>query len=103
MRPKRSRSASGVSASPRWTSSRPATEPEAAIAAALRGGRPQLLTACYRVTALAVLQAHFDAGERAVRRAAAPLTITPVAGLDEVHLGDADTPEALRDLLGRIL
>lgn len=80
-----------------------AGQPQATVTAALRGGRPQFLTACYRSSALATLQAAFDGGERSVRGAVEALTLVEVAGLDEFRLGDADTPEALADLLGRIL
>lgn len=69
--------------------------PDADVAAASTGGRPQYLTAAYRSTAARVLAAEFARGERAVRRAAPRLVTVEVAGLDPVRLQDVDTPDEL--------
>ncbi len=76
--------------------------PGADVAAPVVDDRPQFLTAAYRGRAATVLGAAFDAGERAVRRAAAPLELVAVVGLDPHRLADVDTPDDLaRHLAGR--
>jgi molybdenum cofactor guanylyltransferase len=70
--------------------------PESAVAAPLLDGRPQFLSAAYRVAdTVGVLQAAFDAGERAVRRACAPLPVTSIEPPAPDRLRDADTPQQL--------
>jgi molybdopterin-guanine dinucleotide biosynthesis protein A len=78
-----------------------ADRPDVAAAAPVVDGRPQFLTAGYRVApALAGLAAAFASGERAVRRGAAALAWVGVHGLDLDHLLDADRPEDLPDTGG---
>lgn len=65
------------------------------------GPRRQWLAAHYGRAALEKLAAAWDAGERAMWRAAAGLVLEPVeaAGGNESPFSDADTPEALAALL----
>lgn len=68
----------------------------AAVAAPVVDGRPQLLTAAYRrEVAVGPLLEAFTAGERAVRRGAEGLALAAVEGLTLSHLADADRPEDL--------
>ena len=76
-----------------------ASSPWAQVAAPLRNGNRQLLTACYRRDALTELERAFLAGVRAIRLGAEGLTVREVDGLDAAHLADADTPEALEGLV----
>ena len=55
-------------------------------------GRPQLLTAAYRRGVADRLEAAFDRGERAVRRAFDGAIWVPVGGLDPGRIVDADEP-----------
>lgn len=74
---------------------------EADVAAPLLDSRPQFLSAAYRVTrALAILQAAFAEGERAVRRACAALTVETIRPQVPDRLRDADTPEQLSSRRG---
>jgi molybdopterin-guanine dinucleotide biosynthesis protein A/rhodanese-related sulfurtransferase len=72
-----------------------AAEERADVAAPVRSGRPQLLTAAYRPRAADALGAAFAAGERSVRRAAARLVLAAVTGVGDDALDDADTPADL--------
>ena len=80
-----------------------ASDPAADIAAALRAGRPQQLTACYRRSALASLVQAFYSGERSVRRGTEGLVVVEVEGLNQSRLVDADTPEDLAGFVGPLL
>ena len=73
-----------------------ADDPDADVAAADGGGQVQALTAAYRREGRPVLAARFAAGERAVRRAIAPLRVVLVDGLTPEALADVDRPEDLR-------
>ncbi|HVN51152.1 MAG TPA: molybdenum cofactor guanylyltransferase [Acidimicrobiales bacterium] len=71
-------------------------DPSADVAAASDGGRVQPLTAAYRTRARPMLAEAFAAGERAVRRALAPMRVVLVDGLTRAALADVDRPEDLR-------
>ena len=73
-----------------------ATDPDADAAAPEDGGRVQALTAAYRRAVAPALAEQFAAGERAVRRAIAPLRVARVDGLVPATLVDVDRPEDLR-------
>jgi molybdopterin-guanine dinucleotide biosynthesis protein A len=73
-----------------------ADDPDALVAAPEDGGRVQALTAAYRRAAAPALAERFAAGERAVRRAIAPLHVARVEGLVPATLVDVDRPEDLR-------
>ena len=73
-----------------------AADPDAALAAATEGGRVQALTAAYRASVRPTLAEAFASGERAVRRAIAPLRVVLVDGLLAASLADVDRPEDLR-------
>ncbi len=68
---------------------------EADVAAPWHDGRHELLHAAYRRRAEVVLQAAFDAGERAPHRAVADLAVVGVEDLPAAALADADTPDDL--------
>lgn len=67
----------------------------AAAAPAADDGRPQLLTAAFRRRIATRLEAAFDRGERAVRRAFEGSVWVRVDGLDAARLVDADEPSEL--------
>jgi molybdopterin-guanine dinucleotide biosynthesis protein A len=69
-----------------------AAAPEADLARASAGGRPQPLTAAYRRRVLDPLAAAFDGGERSVLRAAAGLVHVEVDDLPVERLADVDEP-----------
>ncbi len=68
---------------------------DADVAAPWHDGRHELLHAAYHRRAEPVLQAAFDAGERAPHRAVADLVVVGVDGLPAAALADADTPDDL--------
>ena len=68
---------------------------EADIVLPTSDGRRQWLHAAYRRQSAGVLRSAFDAGERALHRAAAPLAVVEIAARDEAALLDADRPEDL--------
>lgn len=69
---------------------------DADVAAPWHDGRHELLHAAYHRRAEPVLQAAFDAGERAPHRAVGDLDVIGVEGLPARALADADTPDDLR-------
>ncbi|HEX7097283.1 MAG TPA: molybdenum cofactor guanylyltransferase, partial [Acidimicrobiales bacterium] len=68
---------------------------DADVAVPAVDGRPQFHHAVWRPRAAPVLRAAFDAGERALRRAASSLQVAVVEGLDPATLEDVDDPAAL--------
>lgn len=78
------------------------SQPAADVAAPRFDGRPQLLSAAYRVVrVLPRAETAFAAGLRAVRAGLDGAAIVAVTGLDAAKLTDADTPEALAQV-GRL-
>ena len=73
-----------------------AAAPAADAALAVDAGRVQALTAAYRRRVRPALLEQFEAGERAARRAIAPLRVVEVTGLAADALADVDRPEDLR-------
>jgi molybdenum cofactor guanylyltransferase len=71
-------------------------DPDADMAAARDGDRLQVLTAAYRSRVRPVLEARFDEGERAVRRATESLVVVAVDDLEPATLADVDRPADLR-------
>jgi molybdopterin-guanine dinucleotide biosynthesis protein A len=71
--------------------------PTAAAAVPEVDGHRQVHAGAYRRTARAALAAAFDAGERSLTRALAPLEVVAVTHLDPRALVDADHPEDLAD------
>lgn len=63
----------------------------AAVAVPVVGGRAQWLHACWSPDAAAALTAAFDAGERAVHRAAERLAVVRYPEANAAALADADT------------
>jgi len=73
------------------------TRPDADLAVPLTAdGRRHHLHAAWRPRALRTLEAAFEAGERAPRRALGGLTIVDVAAIGAAGLTDVDTPEDLQ-------
>ena len=68
---------------------------DADVAAPWHDGRHELLHAAYHRRSLPVLQAAFDAGERAPHRAVADLAVVGIEGLPAAALADADSPDDL--------
>jgi molybdopterin-guanine dinucleotide biosynthesis protein A len=64
-------------------------------AVAVADGRDQWLLGAWRRTALPVLRAAFDGGERALWRAARTLDVARVALVDEAWATDVDSPDDL--------
>jgi molybdopterin-guanine dinucleotide biosynthesis protein A len=72
-----------------------AAEPRCSVAVAVLDGRREYLHAAWRADAAPVLADALVRGERAVRRAAAPLGTREVHDLERAWLTDADRPEDL--------
>lgn len=62
------------------------------VAVPVVDGHPQFHHAAWRTAAAPALRSQFDAGERAVRRAAAQLRVALVEHVDPAALADADDP-----------
>lgn len=82
---------------PEAVAHRLATEPTAAVAYAVVGGRAQPLTAAWRPRlALEPVRAAFAAGERAPRNVFAELPVIEVMTVPESGVADVDRPEDLQ-------
>ena len=65
------------------------------VAVPVAGGRRHFHHAVWHRSAQERLEATFDAGERAIKRAVVGLTVAEVHGIAPEHLADADTPDEL--------
>lgn len=71
------------------------------VAVPMVAGQAQWVHAVWAPTALPAIEAAFDAGERAPRRAAANLDVIELAVADPTAYDDADTPDDLPPTVAR--